>query len=78
MADLIDRQAAIDAIEWKWAGKAAFDALKAVPTADAVEVVRCKDCNEYQSKFRWCRLHDGEMQEMDYCSYGERNEEKAN
>lgn len=31
--DLIDRQAALDAIEWTWAGKAAFDAIKALPSA---------------------------------------------
>ena len=49
-----------------------------VPPKDMVEVVRCKDCNEYQSKFRWCRLHDGEMQEMDYCSYGERKPDETN
>ena len=33
MSDLIDRQAAIDAIEWTLAGKAAFDAIKALPSA---------------------------------------------
>lgn len=38
---------------------------------DVVEVVRCKDCNDYQTKFRWCKLHDGEMQPTDFCSYGE-------
>ena len=34
MDDLISRQAALDALEWKWAGKAAFDAIKALPTAE--------------------------------------------
>lgn len=33
MKDLIDRQAALEALEWKWAGKAAFDAIKALPSA---------------------------------------------
>lgn len=33
MADLVDRQAALDAIEWTWAGKGAFDAIKALPAA---------------------------------------------
>lgn len=32
MADLIDRQAAIDALEWKWAGKVAIDAIKNLPS----------------------------------------------
>ena len=34
MGDLIDRQAAIDALEWKWAGKAALDAIKNLPAAE--------------------------------------------
>jgi len=29
--DLIDRSEAIKSIEWKWAGKAAFEALEQVP-----------------------------------------------
>ena len=33
MSDLISRQAAIDALEWTWAGKAAFDAIKNLPPA---------------------------------------------
>ena len=33
MDDLISRQAAIDAIKWTWAGKAAFDAIKDLPPA---------------------------------------------
>lgn len=38
------------------------------------ELVRCKDCTEYQQNFHWCRLHDVEMQPTDYCSYGERKD----
>ena len=33
MNDLISRQAVIDALEWKWAGKAALDAIKKLPPA---------------------------------------------
>ena len=33
MNDLISRQAALDALEWKWAGKAAIDAIKQLPPA---------------------------------------------
>ena len=42
MAEYIDRQAAIDALEWKWAGKAAFDAIKNLPSADVRENVKGK------------------------------------
>lgn len=31
--DTISRRAALDALEWKYAGKAAFDAIKALPSA---------------------------------------------
>lgn len=48
--------------------------LRALPSADAHQVVRCKDCNDYQTKFKWCKLHDGEMQPTDFCSYGERRD----
>ena len=46
------------------------------PTVDAVEVVRCKDCKFYQTD-HWCtRVALGIMYENDFCSYGERREEK--
>ena len=35
-------------------------------------LIRCKDCNEYQDVNQWCKLHELEMQPMDFCSYGER------
>lgn len=34
MNDLISRYAAIVALEWKWAGKAAIDAIKNLPSAE--------------------------------------------
>lgn len=37
MAEYIKREDAIKAIEWTWAGKAAFEALKKLPAADVVE-----------------------------------------
>ena len=50
VGDMISRQAAIDALEWKWAGKAAFDAIKNLPSAQP-EIIRCKDC----AKHEYCR-----------------------
>lgn len=35
MDDTIYRHAALDALEWTWAGKAAFDAIKALPSAQS-------------------------------------------
>ena len=60
MDDLIRRQDAIDALttECSWTfydehgqltpnGKEILGALKNIPSVDAVEVVRCKDCKHY-------------------------------
>lgn len=53
--------------------------IEDAPTADVVEVVRCKDCKHYKDIF--CGLHvqaycDREGREMrkpsDFCSYGEK------
>ena len=48
MSDLISKQAAIDALEWKWAGKAAIDAIKGLPTIDPVKHGRwvCGCCDQ--------------------------------
>ena len=54
-----------------------------IPTVDAVEVVRCRDCRWYNPELRICNLHSeskGEpnvgyvvgMEPDDFCSYGER------
>lgn len=50
--------------------------IEAQPTADVVEVVRCKDCKyhaEFSSKCN--KLNLTPMWPNDYCSYGERAEE---
>ena len=33
----VSRQAVLDALEWKWAGKAAFDAIKELPSVNPKE-----------------------------------------
>ena len=40
------------------------------PTADVVEVVRCKDCTEWNKDEYECSHWYG-FREDDYCSYGE-------
>ena len=55
-------------------------AIKAIPTADVVEVVRCRDCVHFDRKTSTCN-HFGyytyapDVDEDDYCSYGERKEQ---
>lgn len=76
-ADDREEQATIDI----WNG------IKKIPAADVVEVVRCKDCKhsvKYNCKndacysFTICRRRDGyaeDVEEDDFCSYGERKEQ---
>ncbi len=54
---------------------------KAEQTVDAVEVVRCKDCNGWcrnvgfvDSPNGHCFTHDIDTNGYDYCSYGERKD----
>lgn len=71
-----DDPCVIDAmIDW------AIRTIKAMPTIDAVEVVRCKDCKfGVYEKGRGiyhirCEILEFLFQDDDYCSYGERREE---
>lgn len=51
-----------------------------LPSADAVEVVRCKDCKYYSHRESVCKLLSNNyeppvvMYDDDYCSRGERND----
>lgn len=53
--------------------------IKRVPTADVVEVVRCKDCRHFDEwadggkTYSGCALDDwNHRAQNDYCSFGER------
>ena len=53
-----------------------------IPTADVVEVVRCKDCKYRKIEFGWngkrykmCANTDYPTDDDAYCSYGERRED---
>lgn len=54
----------------------AADEVDNAPTADAVEVVRCKDCKHMipQSHTRYCTVWHGAngMGDEGFCNYGER------
>lgn len=50
--------------------------IEAMPTIDAVEVVRCKDCKHFDGSYSYpicCRFEDN-VKPDDYCSYGEKKE----
>lgn len=89
MADLIDRRAAIRLLRGECVGKypstfvmglfAAADEINKLPTVDAVEVVRCKDCKHWLKDFVGCTEHIGRCEwagyavgANGYCVYGEK------
>ena len=85
MAEYIDREQAeimaIDGVD-KWDGGynyerelAIQEAIRRIPSADVVEVVRCKNCVYWDNASNWtpeCRRLDGlsSPNEDDFCSYG--------
>lgn len=60
----------------KWIEVAEME-FEDLPTIDAVEVVRCKDCKFFVSDggaLKECDYHEIYVLDDDYCSYGERIE----
>lgn len=60
-------------------GFSAIDSINNLPTADVVEVIRCKDCEYWTGKnpdsnkgVGYCKCNDEYFNDDDYCSYGER------
>lgn len=85
MADLIDRQAAIDEAYAVIVDDAVYDVvqvetLEGLPSVDAVEVVRCKDCKHRyvdgeNVRYNVCELNHNKVQSDDwYCADGEQND----
>lgn len=58
-----------------------YNVIKSAPTADVVEVVRCKDCKHYEIHKPSVTLNcerNGRLIPMmpdDFCSYGERKDD---
>ena len=83
MSDLISRQAALDAIyalsnyTIAWL-ESAVDEIKALPFADAVPVVRCKDCKHRYAEDGFCEGRGWPMQlvpDDGFCDRGKRSKE---
>ena len=56
--------------------------IKAIPAADVVKVVRCRDCEAWQTDWNpaipdrhYCAVMDSMMKADDFCSYGVKREE---
>lgn len=79
MADLISREAAKEAVKYvPWCDwKAVGDSLDSLSAVDAVEVVRCKDC-EWGGKCEVeCLLREIDKIPDPYCAAGKRREENG-
>ena len=84
MNDLISRQVAIDVavqslVDWdgmfrQEANCRIRDAINELPSADAVEVVRCGECKHMLSSGGCSIFADSDIRPSasDFCSYGER------
>ena len=79
MSDYISRQAAIDKLKSEPIGRMIISKynldgwLEGLPSADVVEVVRCKDC-KHRKKNTFCLHNMRYEQDSGFCSYGERKE----
>ena len=78
MADLIDREAVLRAIEsasyWGHTFNALCDEARDITAVDAVAVVRCKDCRYlyFKDMSAYCQHAVSACRPDDFCSYGER------
>lgn len=92
MSDLISREAVRDALQKeidkasppfndtigaiRCGVRLARNIIEDMPSADAVEVVRCRDCDsaECSGVMIFCLMHGCYMRDNDYCNYGERRD----
>lgn len=62
-----------DKLDWWYKGRPIRRVIDEAPTVDAVPVVRCKDCTQYNGH-RYCRYTELIVLDNDFCSYGERKD----
>ena len=78
-ADVCEEYDDCTGCDWGFGLTTVKDVLNKLPTVDAVEVVRCKDCkhraDEWECGNYLCNLKMiGFVRANDFCSYGERRE----
>lgn len=75
MSDLISREA-VKAIYCGKRWRYLRNRINKLPAIDAVEVVRCEDCDVPHNKWTGCPMLNGLVTPPDfYCGFGERREE---
>ena len=70
----IELDAALAALDWDCASQDALDAIKAIPAADVVEVVRCRDCVYWRGENDICKGICIDFSADGYCSEGKRKD----
>lgn len=75
VGDYISRAAALTVLDWDCASQDALNAIKAIPAADVVAVVRCRECKHYNAGFECLIEGYGIERPADYfCADGERKD----
>lgn len=87
--EYIEREAALNEAQevYHWCGHenrysdfVPVDAIRAIPAADVVEVVRCRNCKHVMLSSIWnpqCCKHEMPVKEDDFCSFGERGDNES-
>lgn len=85
--NFIDRDDIIDSLGASDMEIFAKEVIGDAPTVDAVEVVRCKDCQQFEPTcpgYGYCYHWDyepgmspNEVEDDDFCSYGKRREDNG-
>ena len=89
MAEYIEREAVVKKIrEWFWSAPGvhpkldrdtAEEIMFAIPAADVVEAVRCRDCascewKSERSTYGWCKEYCVSVMQDEFCSCGVKRE----
>lgn len=81
MPEYISRDAALIVLDWDCASRDALNAIKAIPAADVVEVVRCYECIYWEHRpdrqYDLCAYLIGAKRSCnpeDFCSRGKRKD----
>lgn len=78
MKEYIERAAALDILDVAGVMDEAYNAVKDLPAADVVEVVRCKNCR-YHKPIDYCEKHkETGWFPDDFCSHGASNAQRRN
>ena len=73
MNEYVARDPVLTVLDWDCASQDALNAVKAIPAADVVEVVRCGECQHYNAGFECLIEGYGIERPADYfCADGKR------